>query len=279
MNYQKFKINIMKRELDYKIVKNNIRQNLKEYIIKYNLKSLVLGISGGIDSALCAALAKPICDELGIKIIGRSITISTNKKEEIDRARMIGKAFCHDFKEVDLSNSFNELYKNISEEISSDDIFEKINQGNAKARLRMIYLYDLARKNKGLVLSTDNYTELMVGFWSLHGDVGDYGMIQSLWKTEVYNLAIEINSEQQDKLSLKLCIDATPTDGLGITNSDLDQLGASSYAEVDGVLIKYLHGTPKEVDEVKNHEVIKRHLSTSFKRNNPYNIPISELLS
>lgn len=269
----------MKRELDYKIVKNNIRKNLKEYIIKYNIKSLVVGISGGIDSGICVALAKPVCDELGVKIIGRSITILTNKKEEVDRARMIGKAFCTDFKEVDLSEFFNQLYKNISEEDEFlEDIDEKINKGNAKARLRMIYLYNLARKHKGIVLSTDNYTELMLSFWTLHGDVGDYGMVQSLWKTEVYNLAREINNEQENKTPLQLCIDAIPTDGLGITNSDLDQLGASSYAEVDDILIKYLNGTSKEKNELENHAVIKRHLATSFKRNNPYNIPLSDLM-
>lgn len=270
----------MKRELDYKIVKNNIRKNLKEYIVKYNIKSLVVGISGGIDSAICVALAKPVCDELGVEIIGRSITISTNKQEEIERAKMVGETFCTDFKEVNLSDSFDLLYENISEEeILLESIDEKINKGNAKARLRMIYLYNLARKHNGLVLSTDNYTELMVGFWTLHGDVGDYGMVQSLWKTEVYDLAREINSEQDNKIPLQLCIDAIPTDGLGITNSDLDQLGASSYAEVDDILIRYLSGTPNVVDSVINHAVIKRHLSTSFKRENPYNIPISELLS
>jgi len=57
-----------------------------------------------------------------------------------------------------------------------------------KARIRMILLYDLAGGNDGMVLSTDNYTEYLLGFWTLHGDVGDFGMIQSLWKTEVYDM-------------------------------------------------------------------------------------------
>jgi len=269
---------IAKRILDYTVVKNNIRKNLENYIIKNNIKSLVVGISGGIDSALCVALAKPVCDKLNVSIVGRSITILTNKKDEIDRARQIGETFCTDFREVDISSSFNNLYESISEDSDFNGVDEKINKGNAKARLRMIYLYNLARKHKGMVLSTDNYTELLVGFWTLHGDVGDYGMIQTLWKTEVYALSNNVNNELNNKTPLQLCIDASPTDGLGISNSDLDQLGASSYKEVDDILIKYLHGNEEERKSVENHDVIKRHLATSFKRNNPYNIPLEELL-
>ena len=71
----------------HEIIKN-IRANLKMYIEDHGIKSLVLGISGGIDSALCAALARPVCDELGIPLIGRSIPISTNTSDERDRAEI-----------------------------------------------------------------------------------------------------------------------------------------------------------------------------------------------
>ena len=266
------------RHLNYETVKSNIRKNLKNYIVKHNIKSLVCGISGGIDSCLCVALALPVCKELGVAIIGRSISILTNKPDEKDRAKKVGEEFCTDFKEVDLSTTFNNLYADISEfedDGFSEDVDEKINKGNVKARIRMIYLYNLARKHKGIVLSTDNYTELLLSFFTLHGDVGDYGMIQNLWKHEVYNLSRSVNEEYKNKEPLQLCIDANPTDGLGITNSDLDQLGASSYDEVDQILINHI----SEINGDKNHPVIKRHLTNSFKRENPYNIPFSELIS
>ena len=261
---------------NYQKAISNIRQDLKNYITKNNIKSLILGVSGGIDSGLCAALSKPVCDELGIALIGYSIRILGNKQEEIERAKNIGKNFCTRFSEVDLTGLFYELVKNIEEgEYNAEgDKDYKIRMGNIKARSRMIYLYDKARKYKGLVLSTDNYTELLLGFWTLHGDVGDYGMIQKLWKTEVYAMAgylaeaYEMPGENKKAESLHACISATPTDGLGITNSDLDQLGASSYEEVDNILREFMR-----TGNNLNNEVVSRHLNSQFKRDNPYNMP------
>ena len=119
---------------------SNIRKVLKRYVEKSKLQSLVIGISGGIDSCLCAALAKPVCDELGIPLIGRSLPMSTNASDEIERAKLTGKVFCTDFKEV---KSLGGLYFQIDEKLNGyeDSIESKIRQGNIKARLRMIYLY------------------------------------------------------------------------------------------------------------------------------------------
>jgi len=266
---------------DFKNPVARIRKIMKDYIISSNLKSLVLGVSGGIDSALVAALAKPICKELNIPLICRSITILTNKADEINRAKMIGEAFGSEFREIDLSESFLVFQKMIVEDIDKQDVNSydfKIRLGNVKARTRMVYLYDLASKNKGLVLSTDNYTELLLGFWTLHGDVGDYGMIQNLWKTEVYAMArylCETECNKQEAEALMACVNAVPTDGLGITNSDLDQIKAKSYEEVDQILIKML---ANNLGELANHPVVQRNKSSEFKRSNPYNIPRNQIV-
>ena len=98
-------------------------------------------------------------------------------------------------------------------------IDDRIRAGNIKARLRMTYLYDKANKYNGMVLSTDNLTERNLGFWTLNGDVGDFGFLQELWKTEVYGLSKSIGTE-----SVMACVNAIPTVGLGITDSDIDQL-------------------------------------------------------
>lgn len=291
--------------IDYAKASTNIQRELSTYITENRLKSLVLGISGGIDSALCAVLAQPVCDSLKIPLIGRSIPIESNKIDEIKRANKIGKAFCHNFTESDMDCLYLE-HKNWFN-IRIEREYDRIRAGNIKARLRMMYLYDLAGERQGMVLSTDNFTELSIGFWTIHGDVGDYGMIQNLWKTEVYEMAnFYINKWQQEaanekleekkeKIILKIealndCIHAVPTDGLGITDSDLDQLKASSYDEVDKILKEYLelkrrfntnayyygrtpNGIQRELSEMERHPVIARHLKTHFKRNNPYNIP------
>ena len=263
---------------DYAATAAAIRKELKSYLEKYNIAALVVGQSGGIDSALSTVLAKPVCDELGIKIVSRAITIVTNKPDEISRARNIGRFFAHDFAEVDLSDSFELLARTVTEDYDTADHqnrAHKIRMGNIKARTRMLYLYDLAQAHNGMVLSTDNYTELLLGFWTLHGDVGDYGMIQNLWKTEVYALATHLASEMENKEAARAlldCVDAVATDGLGITNSDLDQLQAKSYAEVDEILIDYLR-YPSKYEGDQLHPVIERHIRSDYKRENPYNIP------
>lgn len=271
-----------KTKLDYENVVKNIRIKLKNYIIDNSLKSLVLGVSGGVDSALTAVLANEVCNELNIPLIGRSIKIESNKPEEIERAKNVGDRFCTDFKEIDLTNEYNILKNSFFEENTNNSSNEisKLRKGNFKARIRMIYLYDLAQKNSGMVLSTDNYTELLCGFWTLHGDVGDYGMIQNLWKTEVYEMSKYLSEILENSNSLKECINAIPTDGLGISNSDLEQLGVSSYDEADNILMKYLGILEYENDKelIENHIIVKRYINTEFKRNNPLNLTREEII-
>ncbi len=262
---------------DYQTAVNNIQAILKKYITDSKLQSLVVGLSGGIDSALTAALAKPVCDELNIPLYGRSITIETNKPDEIARAKAIGENFVSDFKEVDLTEGFKVLAGLVTEEGDTDteSTAYKIRRGNIKARTRMVYLYDLAARHRGMVLSTDNYTELLLGFWTLHGDVGDFGMIQNLWKTEVYEMAryiVRNLNDEKAKAALQSCIDAVATDGLGITNSDLEQIQAKSYEEVDQILLKMIYQTD-DFKDYENHPVIQRKINSEYKRNNPYNIP------
>jgi len=260
--------------MNYEIVAKNIRAELKSYLQTSGLKSLVLGISGGIDSTLCVALAKPVCDELGVKLIGRSITIESNKDDERHRADLVGNAFCHDYKEVNLTDEYNTLNDSFYhlEGAINEDIADKIRKGNIKARIRMIYLYNIAQINGGMVLSTDNYTELMLSYFTLHGDVGDYGMVQNLWKTEVYDLSrwiAENECESGQYTAIMDSVRAIPTDGLGITDSDLEQIGASSYNEVDDILQSHFRDNTLYID----HPVITRHYASEFKRTNPYNIP------
>ena len=287
--------------MDWEKPLKNMRDDLKFYIQKTGIKALILGVSGGIDSALVAAICHPICDDLGIKLIGRSLPNTTNKPDEQQRAVEVGRAFCHDFDTFVINGQFEHLLgdSEIGYSVSKEEKFNKIAEGNIKARIRMIHLYDLAYRNRGMVLSTDNFTELMLGFWTLHGDVGDYGLIQNLWKTEVYGLSnwlcnrMDISNEQSK--ALRDCIEAVPTDGLGISNSDLDQLGAATYDEVDKILKTWLtedldsfyydedflgylgrSTKPDEFfnyrDSLKYHPVVQRHIKSEFKRLNPINI-------
>ena len=297
MNAQEYGIMMTFNQYDESIRK--IRTELKSYIKNNKLESLVIGISGGIDSALVAALAAPVCTELNIPLIGRYIHIETNKLDEMERAKAIGKHFCHNFNVIDLTEEFYHLHNIDDNEMKFDDKISdpkfKIRKGNIKARLRMMYLYNLASMHNGLVMSTDNLTELLLGFWTLHGDVGDLGIIQQLWKTEVYQMTerlinFELYSGFADTLtdkqeSLIACIKCNATDGLGISSTDLDQImpdwkerhtdTRSGYGEVDLVLYEYLTGTPLDL----NQHVIARYEATHFKRLNPINFSRSSITS
>jgi NAD+ synthetase len=262
-------------------------------------------VSGGVDSALVVAIARPVCNNLGIKLIGRSLPATSNKIDEIKRADAVGTSFCTDFDVTPITDPAQSIYNNISVDysIKEDEKFNKIALGNIKARVRMILLYDLAYRTRGMVLGTDNLTEYFLGFWSLHGDVGDYGMIQNLWKTEVYDLSKWVCDHELTAsggvydfkgLALMSCVEAIPTDGLGITSSDLDQLGAPTYLDVDKTLKTWLtydvdsfywdeylkyDGRIQDPEEffkyrnsLKDHPVVQRHIKSGFKRNNPLNL-------
>jgi len=139
----------------------------------------------------------------------------------------------------------------------------------------MITLYHIARMLGGIVLSTDNWSEKITGFWTICGDVGDYGMIQNLLKgDELYEIAEYLGVPQE-------IIDARPDDGLGVTTGgDEGQLGAP-YTVVDKVMISLmsrgfdpdgdmsqLHNLPavEGVPEEVVSKLANRSLANSYKR-------------
>ena len=274
---------------DYERMFENIVASAYTYVAASKVKALVIGMSGGIDSALTAAIASEVVKRLDNNVLleGRIIDIESNKAE-LRRGAEAATMFCHEYRYLDLNGSFCILVEDIvglpiHRGVSYNNLKTRVRMGNIKARLRMIKLYDLAKEHDGMVLSTDNYTEYLLGFWTLHGDVGDFGMIQNLWKTEVYGLSeylvTKLNKEgrfgQAD--TLKACINAMPTDGLGITDSDFDQIypeaskndtPADVYRMVDTLLYDGIIGRRSE-----QNEVILRHKATKFKRENPFNIP------
>lgn len=233
----------MEDKKDYKVVFDNIVEDLRQYVIKNKLKSMVLGISGGIDSTVCAAICHEVSKKTGVPLIGRNLIIK-NKEDETSTARLVGKAFCNNFEEFKLVGLFNyvsDTLRFFEQDCFKDKWTNPIADGNIQARLRMIYLYHLAGITNGFVIDSDNKTENLLGFWTICGDVGDYKPIGNLWKTEVYELAKYLEEKYKYNSDMKVVavtksIGLTPTDGLGISSSDLEQIGANSYEEVDEIL-------------------------------------------
>lgn len=290
----------MKEELNYEKVFNTLVDKTAEYLTKNNLKAMVLGISGGIDSTVVAAICHEVNKKTGIPLIGRSLPIK-NKSDEFDVSKLVGEAFCDDFRVVHLQDSFETILRDIVIE-EDNDRQTPIANGNIQARLRMIYLYNLASIHKGLVMSTDNQTEYQLGFWTIHGDVGDFDPIQDLWKTEVYELARWLvtryqniaefpNRECWENRAWKAIVESIkliPTDGLGISNSDLEQIGAKDYATVDDILQtatnnifdstgRWVQPLMEKYSEDVVVKVLSRHVASEFKRKKaPIYIPRKE---
>lgn len=244
----------MKEITNYELVFKNLVQRTKEYVINNNIQAMILGISGGIDSTVVAAICYEVSVMTGIPLIGRSLPTKFNKEEETTAATLVGKAFCTDFQTVHIGDWCKELYSDFS---IIEGEMTPIAKGNIQARFRMMYLYNLASIHKGIVMDTDNLTENNLGYWTLHGDVGDFNPIGGLWKTEIFKLAevliklYEIHStvlshthgivrELKKLEAVTASLKLKPTAGLGITNNDLEELGAESYEQVDYILQEIL---------------------------------------
>lgn len=239
---------------DYGRVFDTLVAKTKEYLISNNLKAMILGISGGIDSTVCAAICHEVSKQTGIPLIGRSLPTEFNKEGETTSADLVGNAFCDDYRAVNIHNLYQRVgvYITTAESGMIDNPRypqTKIADGNIQARLRMIYLYNLSCTHQGIVIDTDNLTEHNLGYWTVHGDVGDFNPIGGLWKTEVFELAKwlmnyykdpHVRGYNEQATAIIMSLNLKPTAGLGITNNDLEELGAESYEQVDAILQEIL---------------------------------------
>lgn len=228
---------------------------VENYLLDNGLSSMVLGISGGIDSTLVALICNSVVKKNPrLKLFGVSMPTRTNQNDEIDSADLVGQSLCTVY-EV---RPIQAIFDNFINKMTVPEEQSKLANGNIKARLRMIYLYNVAGLNNGIVMSTGNLTETLTGFWTLHGDEGDLGPIETLYKHEVYELCEwlvqKIQSEQEiykkqenygevQRLTLieeaiKASMKLTPTDGNGVmSGGDLAQIAPGyTYTDVDDVL-------------------------------------------
>jgi nicotinamide-nucleotide amidase len=229
--------------LDYAEVYKNLVGGIKSYCEKNHIKALVLGISGGIDSTVCAAL----CKQVDLPLIGVSLPCSTNGTDEVSSATLTGNEFCTTFEEINLEGVYETVEDFCRGTLHSIDA-TPISRGNIKARLRMITLYDIASRVGGIVVDTDNLTEHFLGFWTLHGDDGDFNPIGCLWKHEVYGLAKWMKENvYKDSKALEAAIAIMPTDGNGVkAGGDLAQIApGKTYDDVDDILYHWVNLSDK----------------------------------
>ena len=208
---------------------------LKTYAENARVSGFVVGVSGGIDSAVTSTLCaqtglKTLCVELPIHQAASHVS---RKKEHIAQLK---KRFANvDSVSIDLTETFLDFKKTMP--ASRDEVKVNLSLANTRARLRMTTLYYLAGIHGLLVAGTGNKVEdFGVGFYTKYGDGGvDLSPIADLMKSEVYALGRLL--EVPDSI-----LNAAPTDGLfGDNRSDEDQLGAS-YDELEAAMLALENG-------------------------------------
>ena len=197
---------------------------IKEYAMSlpFNPPSLIIGVSGGIDSAVTSAL----CAKTGFKTIAVSMPIKQNPSQHDLSIRHL-KWLQDKFTNVEIITiELDEVFKSF--ELIMTNFNNKLAFANSRSRLRMVTLYQIAQANKGIVVGTGNKVEdFGVGFYTKYGDGGvDISPIADCNKTEIWEIGKELNILQE-------IIDAPPTDGLWDDGrTDEGQLGMS-YKDIE----------------------------------------------
>ena len=201
---------------------NHITRWIKSYATKNKIDTLVVGVSGGIDSAVVSTL----CARTGLYVIAVSMPIRQSEHTH-DLSVRHGEWLKDNFElvdhyTIDLTPAFEQF------EHATRVFSDELAYANSRARLRMATLYQLAQANNGIVVGTGNRVEdFGVGFYTKYGDGGvDISPIGDCMKTEVWAMGRELGV-------LPEIIDAAPTDGLWADGrTDEDQLGMT-YADLE----------------------------------------------
>ena len=251
--------------MKYEIIANNIIHWLKDYAEKSKINGFVVGISGGIDSALTSSL----CANTGLPTLCIDMPI-LQSEDEVKRASKHIKWLQNKFdnvshKSIDLNNVFLS-FKSTVEEKSDENNF--LTLANSRSRIRMTTLYYFAGLHNFLVAGTGNKVEdFGIGFYTKYGDGGvDISPIADLNKTDVFEVSKTLGVIDE-------IIKAKPTDGLWDDGrTDEDQIGAT-YKELEWAMKQ--KDLKKQLDDFKGREKEVFKILTKFNQQNLHKmIPI-----
>jgi NAD+ synthase len=238
---------------------------IREELGKRGFKKAVLGLSGGLDSSVCAALA---ARALGPKnVIGLRLPYGKGFGGDFEDSAVAARSLKIVFRTIDIAPMVDAYFK-------KHPTRERLLKGNMMARERMAILYDQSAREKALILGTSNKTELLIGYGTIHGDLAcAINPMGDLYKTQVRALASHLGIPEHIRTK-------APTAGLWAGQTDEKEIGLT-YDELDAILELLVDNreTPDEVvargvAKAKVARIVRLVRRSEFKRQMP---PIAKI--
>ncbi len=243
-----------------------LKLGLFDYVNKNNFEKVLVGLSGGIDSALTATIA---VDALGSNnVVGVALPSKYNTEESLVDARLLAENLDIEFKVIEIEEIVN-IFRNTLKESVNDEL-GPITDENIQSRVRGNILMALSNQTGAMVVSTGNKSEMAVGYSTLYGDLaGGFALLKDLYKTEVYNLANFRNSISS--VIPQNTIDKEPSAELRPDQFDKDSL--PEYELLDEILRMYIEEDSssekiisKGIDENIVYDVLSKVDRNEYKR-------------
>ena len=254
-------------KINPELVTRVLTKFIREETRKAGFERVILGLSGGLDSSVCACLAvKALGSE---NVLGLIMPYRNLDLEGQEHARKMAELLKIRHFKIDISPQIDAYFSSFPTE-------NQLLRGNKMARERMSILYDFSAREKALILGTSNKTELLIGYGTIHGDMAcGINPMGDLYKTQVRELARHLKVPEE-------IISKKPTAGLWPGQTDETEIGLS-YKELDNLLFKLvdLRQTPEEVissghEEKKVKRITEMIKKSEFKRKMP---PIAKVSS
>ena len=259
-------MNTQSLHLNYVLTEEILLAFIRNEISKFGFETAVLGLSGGIDSAVvCELAAKALGPDNVLAVL---MPYRTSSSESVEHARMMVERTGVLCEEVEISDVVDTFFE-------KEPDAEKLRMGNVMARIRMLYLYDASARDGRLVIGTSNKTELLLGYGTLFGDMASaVNPIGDLYKTQVWGLARYLQLPEE-------IVSKTPSADFWEGQSDEADLGFG-YGEADLLLYLMLEKRmsraaiiQKGVDESFYDKVRKMVVKNQYKRMMPVIAKIS----
>lgn len=243
-----------------------LKLGLFDYVSKNNFEKVLVGLSGGIDSALTASIA---VDALGSdNVIGVALPSKYNTEESLVDARLLAENLDIELKVIEIEEIVN-IFRNTLKESVNDELGQ-ITDENIQSRVRGNILMALSNQTGAMVVSTGNKSEMAVGYSTLYGDLaGGFALLKDLYKTEVYNLANFRNSISS--VIPQNTINKEPSAELRPDQFDKDSL--PEYELLDEILRMYIEEDSssekiisKGIDENIVYDVLSKVDRNEYKR-------------